>query len=70
VAAPKGTPPAIISRVNSEIGKFMKQPDVQEKYKSMGIATAHTTSERVTEMMKQGEKQMGAVVKAAGIQPE
>jgi tripartite-type tricarboxylate transporter receptor subunit TctC len=70
VAAPKGTPPAIITRINTEIGRFMKQPDVQEKYTAMGIFTAHTTPERVTEMMKQGEKQMAAVVKAAGIQPE
>ena len=70
VAAPRGTPAAIIARINTEIGKFMKEPQVQEKYTSMGIFTAHTTSERVTEMMKAGEKQMAAVVKAAGIQPE
>jgi len=49
VAAPKGTPAAIITRINTEIGRFMKQPDVQEKYTAMGIFTAHTTPERVTE---------------------
>jgi len=36
----------------------------------LGIFPAHTTPERVTEMMKIGAKQVAAVVKAAGIQPE
>ncbi len=48
----------------------MKQPDIQERYLGMGIFPAHTTPERVTEMMKLGAKQMAGVVKAAGIQPE
>ena len=70
VAAPKGTPPAILQRINAAIGEIMKAPDIQERYAGMGIFTAHTTPERVTEIMKAGAKQMGAVVKAAGIQPE
>ena len=70
VVAPRGTPPAILQRINAAIGEIMKSPDTQEKYANMGIFTAHTTPERVTEIMKTGAKQMGAVVKAAGIQPE
>jgi len=70
VAAPRGTPPAILQRINAAIGEIMKSPDIQERYATMGIFTAHTTPERVTEIMKEGAKQMGAVVKAAGIQPE
>ena len=70
VAVPKGTPAAIVARINTEIGQFMKQPDIQERYSGMGIFPAHTTPERVTEMMKLGAKQMAGVVKAAGIQPE
>ncbi|MGZ5092881.1 MAG: Bug family tripartite tricarboxylate transporter substrate binding protein, partial [Burkholderiales bacterium] len=37
MAAPKGTPVAIIKRLNSEIGQFMKAPDVQEKFASLGL---------------------------------
>jgi hypothetical protein len=36
----------------------------------MGIFTAHTTPERVTELQQTGTKHMAQVVKAAGIQPE
>jgi len=48
----------------------MKAPDLQEKYASMGIFTAHTTPEQVTAVQQSGTKQMALVVKAAGIQPE
>jgi len=70
IAAPRGTPPAIIDRINRAIAELMKSPDIQEKYASMGIFTAHTTPERVTELQQTGTKHMAQVVKAAGIQPE
>lgn len=70
VIAPRGTPRAIISRINAGIEKLMKLPDVQERFAVMGIFPAHSTPERVLETMKQGALQMGQVVKAAGIQPE
>ena len=70
VAAPRGTPAAIIRRVNADIAQMVKAPDVQEKYAAMGIFTAHTTPERVTELQASGTRLMAKVVKAAGIQPE
>ncbi len=70
IVAPKGTPGAIVSRINRATGAFMKLPEVQERFASMGIFPQHTTPERVLETMKLGTQQMAAVVKAAGIQPE
>lgn len=70
VAAPRGTPSAIINRINADIAQFMQSPDTREKYANMGIFTAHTTPERVTELQKLGTQQMAGVVRAAGIQPE
>lgn len=69
-AAPRGTPAAVIGRLNADIGQAMKAPDLQEKYASMGIFTAHTTSDRVSELQKSGTKLMAGIVKRAGIQPE
>ena len=70
IAAPKGTPAAIISRINTEIGTFMKMPDVQEKLVNVGLFPLHSTPERVTDLVKSSTEQMAKVVKAAGIQPE
>jgi tripartite-type tricarboxylate transporter receptor subunit TctC len=70
MAAPKGTPVAIIKRLNSEIGQFMKAPDVQEKFASLGLIPLHSTPERVAELVNRGAVRMAQVVKAAGINPE
>ena len=70
VVAPRGTPAAIINRINADIGQFMKSPDILEKYGNMGIFTAHSAPARIAELQKLGTQQMAGVVKAAGIQPE
>jgi tripartite-type tricarboxylate transporter receptor subunit TctC len=70
MAAPKGTPGAIVNRLNSEIGQFMKAPDVQDKFATLGLVPLHSTPDRVRELVKTGAVRMAQVVKAAGIQPE
>ncbi|HEV7802968.1 MAG TPA: tripartite tricarboxylate transporter substrate binding protein [Burkholderiales bacterium] len=70
MAAPKGTPPAIIKRINGEIAQFMKAPDVQEKFASLGLVPLHSTPERMAELVKVAAGKMGQVVKSAGLQPE
>lgn len=70
VLAPKGTPPAIVTRINGDIAQMMKLADVQEKYAALGITTAHSTPEKITELIKLEGPQMGKVLKAAGVQPE
>ena len=68
--APKSTPPAIINRLNAELAQIMKLPDVQERYAGLGIFTAHTTPERVMELVKLEAPQIGKVLKAAGVEPD
>ena len=48
----------------------MKMPESPDRCSNMGMCSAHTTPEQVTETMKLGTQQMAAVVKAAGIKPE
>jgi tripartite-type tricarboxylate transporter receptor subunit TctC len=70
MAAPKGTSPAVINRLNAEVGQIMKAPDVQEKFASLGLVPLHSTPQHVAELVKVGAARMGKVVKAAGLQPE
>jgi tripartite-type tricarboxylate transporter receptor subunit TctC len=70
LAAPKGTPAAVISRVNAELGKIVKMPDVIERFDSMGIFPEHTTPERMLEMVKAERAPMEKILKAAGIEPQ
>ena len=68
--APKGTPPAIINRLNADLAQIMKLPDVQERYADLGIFTSHTTPERVMELVNLEGPHMGKVLKAAGVEPD
>ena len=70
MAAPKGTPPAIIKRLNSEVAQFMKAPDVQERFASLGLVPLHSTPQQITELVRTGAARMGKVIRAAGLQPE
>jgi len=70
VLAPRGTPPEIISRLNTDLAKVMKLPEVQERFASLGIATAHSTPQAVTETIRRETPQMAAILKAAGVEPE
>ena len=68
--APKGTAAAIINRLNTDLAQIMKLPDVREKYAGLGVATVHTSPERVLELVRIEAPKMGKVLKAAGVEPD
>lgn len=70
VVAPKGTPAAIVNRLNSDLAQIMKLPDVRERYTGLGVATVHTAPERVLELVRSEGPKMGKVLKAAGVEPD
>ena len=70
VLAPRGTPAAIINRLNGELAQIVKLPDVREKYTGLGVFTVHTTPERVLELVRIETPKMSKVLKAAGVEPD
>jgi tripartite-type tricarboxylate transporter receptor subunit TctC len=70
VLSPKGTPEAIVGRLNAELGRIVRLPDVQEKYASLGIAPEHSTPAYVFERARAEGPRLAAALKAAGIEPE
>jgi tripartite-type tricarboxylate transporter receptor subunit TctC len=68
--APKGTPAAVITRINGDLAQILKQPDVRERYSALGIIPTHSTPDQITEMMKKESPAMGKVLKTAGVEPE
>lgn len=70
VLAPKGTPAAIVNRLNTELAQIMKLRDVQERYAALGIFTAHSPPERVLELVRSESPLIARVLKAAGVEPE
>ncbi len=70
VIVPRGTPPEVITRLNAELGRVVKLPEVQERYASLGVSTAHSAPERVLELARIERPAIAVVLKKAGIEPE
>jgi len=70
VSAPAKTPPAIIDRLNSEIVRALKSPDLRERLVSQGVDPVGNTPEQYTAFMQNEISKWAKVIKAAGIKGE
>ena len=68
--APAGTPRAIIDRLNAEIVKTLRDPQVAERLASQGIELIPSTPEEFQAVMKAHLAKWAKVVKEAGIRLE
>ena len=66
-AVPKGTPPAIIDRLNKEIGKILAMPDVKAKLAVQGIDVAGGSPEQFGSYMRDEFAKWGSLVKESGL---
>ena len=63
VMAPAGTPPAIINRLNAEILKILKIPEVSEKLKGFGAETVGSTPKQFDAYVKSEIAKWGKVAR-------
>ncbi len=70
VFAPAGTPKPIVQRLNTEIARIMKQPDVQARLAELGVEPGGGPPEQLGEFQKTEIAKWAKVVKAAGVKPE
>ena len=68
--APAGTPPAIVKKLNLEVGKIMQQPAVQKKLESEGAKYYAMSPEAFGSFQKKESARWGKIIKSAGIKPE
>ncbi|MBV8030293.1 MAG: tripartite tricarboxylate transporter substrate binding protein [Betaproteobacteria bacterium] len=70
VLAPRATPPAVIDRLNAELGRIVGESEVQDKYASLGVATEHSAPQQVLARMQADARAFAPVLKAARMEPE
>jgi len=68
--APAKTPRAIVTRLNQEVVKFLAQEDVKDKITRMGFDIVASSPEQLTTTMRSEMRNMGKVLREAGIKPE
>lgn len=67
ILAPAGTPPEILSKLNSEIVKALGNPKVVQQLAGLGASAITTTPEQFTAHIKAEIAKWGKVVKSSGI---
>jgi tripartite-type tricarboxylate transporter receptor subunit TctC len=67
---PPRLPREIVTRLNAELVKSLNAPDVHSKLEDNGMTVIGGTPEQFAALMQDGIARYGAIIKAAGIQPE
>jgi len=67
ILAPKGVPPAIVSRLNAELAKALAQADVRQRFAALGLQTAGGSPEQFGNLLKSELRKWAKVVADSGI---
>lgn len=70
VAAPAGTPKAIVDLLNAEMTKIVNAPDMREKLTSMGYLISSPTPDQTNQIIKTEVDKWSKVIKSANIKPD
>lgn len=71
IVAPKGTPAAIVERMNAAVGAYLKLPDLQKRLLDIGLATGGAdTPERTAAFIRTQQEAWRAMAKELDVQPQ
>jgi len=68
--APRGTPPAIVSKLESTVVKALETPAIQSKLAAQGVDPVGSSRQELREFLRTEMIKWAKVVKTAGIKPE
>jgi tripartite-type tricarboxylate transporter receptor subunit TctC len=70
IAAPAGTPAAIVERLHKEIAAAVRSPAMQERFAKTGARLVGNTPQQFAAQIRDERKRWGDIIKAAGIKAE
>lgn len=68
--APAGVPREVIAKVSAACAKIMKQPELLERFKSLGAEPMYGTSEEFTKFIAEENVKWANLVRQAGVPPQ
>jgi tripartite-type tricarboxylate transporter receptor subunit TctC len=70
IAAPKGTPPAIVTRLNREIAKALASADTRTRFAQQGADPAPSTPQAFERFVLAEQAKYAGIVRSIGMKPE
>ncbi|HSE01280.1 MAG TPA: tripartite tricarboxylate transporter substrate binding protein [Burkholderiales bacterium] len=70
VMVPRGTPPAVIDRLNAAVNRFLQEPDMKKNLEAQGMAPSGGTTQRFGERIRKDYERWVKVVREQNIKPE
>jgi tripartite-type tricarboxylate transporter receptor subunit TctC len=70
IFVPKATPPAIVRKIEGELMRIARLPDVIARLKPLGIGSIGSSSEEFTKILAADIARWGEVARAANIKIE
>ena len=70
VMAPKGTPAAVVSRLNAEISRITSNPDVRRAWAAQGTSALTMGVDEFTRYLNDDIAKWSRIVRSAGLKPE
>ena len=71
VVAPAGTAAEIIARLNQEIGRFLQQPEIQQRLNGLGLAITGANTPATTEaFIRREQAQWRSIAQELDLKPE
>jgi tripartite-type tricarboxylate transporter receptor subunit TctC len=67
VVAPAGTPQPVVTRLNAELVKALKQPEVQKRFEGIGVEPVSSTPDEFAQYARGEAERWGKLIKAKGI---
>jgi len=69
IAAPAGVPPDVVARLSQAIREITEMPEVQRRMAAMGQNLDFRNSDEYGERLASDHQKFGAIIRAAGIEP-
>jgi tripartite-type tricarboxylate transporter receptor subunit TctC len=70
LVAPLKTPPALIDRINGEVVKALRSPDIQAKMSALGAEPIGTGPAELKAFLASESEKLRRIIKAAGMRPK
>ena len=67
IAAPKGTPMAVVNRLNAEMNKLLETPELRATLLKLGVDANPMSVQALNELIATDEKRFGDLVRAVGV---